>query len=98
MPHGYDHKYIYSNIGYNLKSSDMQAALGCAQIEKLPKFISKRKENFNYLYNKFKEFDDFILPSFSEKSDPSWFGFPLSIRENSKINRIDLLKFYEGEI
>ena len=73
----------------------MQAALGCAQIEKLPKFISKRKENFNYLYNKFKEFDDFILPSFSEKSDPSWFGFPLSIRENSKINRIDLLKFYE---
>ena len=95
LPHGYDHKYIYSHIGYNLKSSDMQAALGCAQIEKLPQFILKRKENFNYLYDGFKNFEEFMLPGLNVKSDPSWFGFPISIREDSKINRIDLLKFYE---
>ena len=95
LPHGYDHKYIYSNIGYNLKSSDMQAALGVSQIKKLPEFIEKRKNNFNFLYNKFSELDDFILPKKSDKSDPSWFGFPLTISENSKINRVDLLRFYE---
>ena len=95
LPYGYDHKYIYSNIGYNLKSSDMQAALGFSQITKLPEFINKRKENFNFLYKKFSELDDFVLPKKSEKSDPSWFGFPLTISEKSKINRVDLLKFYE---
>ena len=95
LPYGYDHKYIYSNIGYNLKSSDMQAALGFSQIKKLPEFINKRKENFNFLYKKFSELDDFILPKKSDKSDPSWFGFPLTISEKSKINRVDLLKFYE---
>ena len=95
LPYGYDHKYIYSNIGYNLKSSDMQAALGFSQIKKLPQFINKRKENFNFLYKKFSELDDFILPKKSDKSDPSWFGFPLTISEKSKINRVDLLKFYE---
>ena len=95
LPYGYDHKYIYSNIGYNLKSSDMQAALGVSQIKKLPEFIEKRKNNFNFLYNKFSELDDFILPKKSDKSDPSWFGFPLTISENSKINRVDLLRFYE---
>ena len=95
LPYGYDHKYIYSNIGYNLKSSDMQAALGVYQIKKLPEFIEKRKNNFNFLYNKFSELDDFILPKKSDKSDPSWFGFPLTISENSKINRVDLLRFYE---
>ena len=73
----------------------MQAALGCAQIEKLPQFILKRKENFNYLYDGFKNFEEFMLPGLNVKSDPSWFGFPISIREDSKINRIDLLKFYE---
>tara|TARA_B100000941_G_scaffold99551_1_gene69520 strand:+ start:334 stop:1620 length:1287 start_codon:yes stop_codon:yes gene_type:complete len=95
LPYGYDHKYIYSNIGYNLKSSDMQAALGVSQIKKLPEFVEKRKNNFNFLYNKFSELDDFILPKKSDKSDPSWFGFPLTISENSKINRVDLLRFYE---
>lgn len=95
LPYGYDHKYIYSNIGYNLKSSDMQAALGVSQIKKLPEFIEKRKNNFNFLYNKFSELDDFILPKKSDKSDPSWFGFPLTISKNSKINRVDLLRFYE---
>ena len=73
----------------------MQAALGFSQITKLPEFINKRKENFNFLYKKFSELDDFVLPKKSEKSDPSWFGFPLTISEKSKINRVDLLKFYE---
>tara|TARA_B100000700_G_scaffold216885_1_gene238544 strand:- start:2899 stop:4194 length:1296 start_codon:yes stop_codon:yes gene_type:complete len=95
LPHGYDHKYIYSNIGYNLKSSDMQAALGCSQIDKLPEFITKRKENFEYLLNKFNTLDEFLLPGKSKKADPSWFGFPLSIKKDSQIKRVELLKFYE---
>jgi len=95
LPHGYDHKYIYSNIGYNLKSSDMQAALGCSQIDKLPEFITKRKENFEYILNKFKTLDQFLLPGKNKKADPSWFGFPLSIKEDSQIKRVELLKFYE---
>lgn len=95
LPHGYDHKYIYSNIGYNLKSSDMQAALGCSQIEKLPDFIKKRKENFSYLYEGFSSFDDFILPIRSKDADPSWFGFPLSLKEESNLKRLELLKFYD---
>lgn len=95
LPHGYDHKYIYSHIGYNLKATDMQAAIGLSQLDKLEEFISTRKKNFKYLYNKFNQFDDFELPVWYELSDPSWFGFPLTINEDSNIKRVELLKFYE---
>ena len=96
LPHGYDHKYIYSHIGYNLKATDMQAAIGLSQIEKLDNFILKRKENFKYLYEKFSEIDEFELPNWYDLSDPSWFGFPLTIKDNSKINRLELLKHYQN--
>jgi len=96
LPHGYDHKYIYSHIGYNLKATDMQAAIGLAQLDKLDQFILKRKENFKYLYERFSEFKDFDLPKWYEDSEPSWFGFPLTISSNSKIERLDLLKHYDS--
>ena len=75
LPKGYDHKYIYSHVGYNLKATDMQAAIGISQLEKVDSFIQKRKENFSYLYEKFKEFEMFDLPVWNELSEPSWFGF-----------------------
>lgn len=95
LPQGYDHKYIYSHVGYNLKSTDMQAALGVSQLKKLPKFIEIRKQNFDYLYEEFSKFDEFELPVWDKKSDPSWFGFPLSVKENLKFNRNELLKHYD---
>ena len=89
LPYGYDHKYIYSNLGYNLKVTDMQAALGCAQYEKLESFIQIRKKNANIFLNKLKKYEDyFILPIFPEKANPSWFGFPITLRDN-----VDKIKF-----
>lgn len=96
LPEWFDHKYIYSRIWYNLKVTDMQAALGVAQLEKLPWFIQKRKDNFNYLYNKFIEnwLDQyFIMPQATEKSEPSRFGFLLSIKQDALINREELMQF-----
>ncbi|MDD3302628.1 MAG: lipopolysaccharide biosynthesis protein RfbH [Candidatus Gracilibacteria bacterium] len=96
LPQGFDHKYTYSRIGYNLKVTDMQAALGVAQLEKLGGFISKRNENFDYLKSKFIEngFEKyFILPKETENSEPSWFGFVLSIKEGLIFSREDLLKY-----
>tara|TARA_B100001173_G_scaffold214402_1_gene185106 strand:+ start:27 stop:1334 length:1308 start_codon:yes stop_codon:yes gene_type:complete len=95
LPHGYDHKYIYSNIGYNLKASDMQAAIGLSQMDKLDAFINKRVENFNYLYKGFQQFNEFLLPEWNKNSNPSWFGFPLTLKEDVKFNRVELLKFYD---
>ena len=95
LPHGYDHKYIYSNIGYNLKASDMQAAIGLSQMDKLDAFINKRVENFNYLYKGFQQFNEFLLPEWDKNSNPSWFGFPLTLKEDVKFNRVELLKFYD---
>jgi CDP-6-deoxy-D-xylo-4-hexulose-3-dehydrase len=95
LPHGYDHKYTYSHIGYNLKASDMQAAIGLSQLDKLEEFIKKRKENFNYLYTAFSEFDEFKLVKSEEKADPSWFGFPITISKNVSFKRVDLLKYYD---
>ena len=92
LPHGYDHKYIYSRTGYNLKSTDMQAALGYSQIDKLEGFIEKRKENFKYYLETFSQFDSFQMPTATKNSDPSWFGFPLTINENAKFSRVDYLK------
>lgn len=94
LPQGYDHKYIYSEMGYNLKITDIQAALGLAQLEKLPGFIKKRKDNFAYLYEAFKKLDKyFILPEWSSKADSSWFGFLLTIKKEAGFSREELLKY-----
>jgi CDP-6-deoxy-D-xylo-4-hexulose-3-dehydrase len=94
LPFGYDHKYTYSHLGYNMKITDMQAACGLAQLERLESFIEKRKENFNFLYKNLKHLEEFlILPEVEKNSDPSWFGFPLSLRKNNKFNRNDLIKY-----
>jgi CDP-6-deoxy-D-xylo-4-hexulose-3-dehydrase len=94
LPFGYDHKYTYSHSGYNMKITDMQAACGLAQLESLNTFIYKRKENFNFLYKNLKNLEEFlILPEAENNSDPSWFGFPLSLRKINKFNRNDLIKY-----
>lgn len=94
LPLGYDHKYVYSHFGYNLKATDMQAAIGCAQIEKFPLFVEKRKENFKYLYEGLKDLTDkLILPQEVENSDPSWFGFMITVKEG--INRNEIVQFLE---
>ena len=94
LPHGYDHKYTYSHIGFNLKITDMQAACGLAQLNKLDFFIQKRKDNFNYLLNRLQSCTDFIeLPVATENSEPSWFGFPITMKENSPVRRLDLIEF-----
>ncbi|AND85378.1 lipopolysaccharide biosynthesis protein RfbH [Clostridium tyrobutyricum] len=96
LPFGYDHKYVYSHFGYNLKVTDMQAALGVSQLKKLPDFIKTRKENFKRLYEGLNQFEDYlILPQSEKNSDPSWFGFPITLRENNGFNRNDVVKFLE---
>jgi CDP-6-deoxy-D-xylo-4-hexulose-3-dehydrase len=93
LPLGYDHKYIYSEMGYNLKLTDMQAALGLAQMEKLGGFIAKRKENFRFLYNGLKKYEKFfILPVWQKKVDPSWFGFLLTVRSGAPFNRNQIVQ------
>lgn len=95
LPYGYDHKYIYSNIGYNLKITDMQAAVGMAQFEKLNSFIKVRNANFNYYYERLKPLEDFIiLPTIHPKAKPSWFGFPITVKNG--INRLDLIRWLES--
>ena len=94
LPHGYDHKYIYSHIGYNFKLTDMQAAIGLAQLKKLDSFISKRKENYRFLYENLQELSDIlVLPESAEKSDPSWFGFPIRIKEESPVQRDEMVQY-----
>lgn len=96
LPEGYDHKYVYSHIGYNLKVTDMQAAIGVAQLNKLPTFVEMRKVNFKKLYNGLKKYEEYlILPEATPNSDPSWFGFPFNVRENSKFTRTVLAEFLE---
>lgn len=98
LPHGYDHKYIYSHIGYNLKVSDMQAAVGVSQLKKLPHFIEKRRENFQYLYGKLASLEgDLILPQSTAGSNPSWFGFALTVEKSAKISRNELVRRLESE-
>ncbi|HOJ93650.1 MAG TPA: lipopolysaccharide biosynthesis protein RfbH [Fervidobacterium nodosum] len=97
LPFGYDHKYVYSHIGYNLKLTDMQAAVGVAQLKKLPSFIKKRKYNFRRLKEGLKKFEEYlILPEATPKSDPSWFGFPITVRENDKFSRWDIVTYLEN--
>jgi CDP-6-deoxy-D-xylo-4-hexulose-3-dehydrase len=92
LPHGYDHKYIYSHVGYNLKATDMQAAVGVAQLKKLPRFIEARKRNFSYLMAGLKDLEEFfILPEATANSDPSWFGLPLLLRESAPFSRNALI-------
>jgi CDP-4-dehydro-6-deoxyglucose reductase, E1 len=96
LPFGYDHKYIFSNIGYNLKPTELQAAIGIEQIKKLPIFEKKRKENFQILYNLFTKYAYFfILPKTLPDADPSWFSFPLTIKDNSKFSRLEFTQFLE---
>ena len=91
LPHGYDHKYVYSHLGYNLKITDMQAACGLAQLDKAKHFISARKKNFKHLTKALAEAQEhLILPHATEHSDPSWFGFPITLRDNAPISRLDL--------
>jgi CDP-6-deoxy-D-xylo-4-hexulose-3-dehydrase len=94
LPFGYDHKYTYSHLGYNMKITDMQAACGLAQLDRLDGFIKKRKENFNFLHKNLKSLEDFlILPEPEKNSDPSWFGFAISLRQNNQYNRNNLVKY-----
>jgi CDP-6-deoxy-D-xylo-4-hexulose-3-dehydrase len=94
LPEGYDHKYTYSHLGYNLKSGDIQAAIGLAQLGKLDSFIERRKQNWSYLYKNLKNLEEFlILPKPTEHSDPSWFGFALTVRKGSPYSRNDIVKF-----
>ena len=96
LPFGYDHKYIYSHVGYNLKLTDMQAAVGLAQLEKLPGFIKKRKENFNRIYRSLKIYERyFFLPEVSKGVQPSWFGFPLLVKDEAGFSRSDIVNFLE---
>ncbi len=96
LPEGYDHKYVYTHLGYNLKITDMQAACGLAQLEKLNNFIKIRKKNFNYLYKKFKKLEEyFILPESLKEADSSWFGFALTLRKNLFFERNELIRFLD---
>ena len=96
LPYGYDHKYIYSHIGYNLKMTDMQAAVGVAQLKKLPHFIATRKRNWQHLHDGLKPFEEFlILPEPTPNSDPSWFGFLLSVRPQAPFTRNELINYLE---
>jgi len=98
LPYGYDHKYIYSTIGYNLKATDIQASLGISQLQKLDSFIRKRKQNYEYLNEKFLMFEDYFkFVKINEKQDPSWFGFPLIIKDKS-LDRRELLLHYEQNL
>jgi CDP-6-deoxy-D-xylo-4-hexulose-3-dehydrase len=93
LPEGYDHKYTYSHLGYNLKSGDIQAAIGLAQLDRLETFVSLRKRNWNYLSSALKDLEEFlILPKATENSDPSWFGFALSVKPNSPKTRNQIVQ------
>jgi CDP-6-deoxy-D-xylo-4-hexulose-3-dehydrase len=96
LPVGYDHKYIYSHIGYNLKATDMQAALGLSQLKKIDTFSDTRKNNFKYLHNGLSKVQGLIMPRATEKSDPSWFGFPLTIDPAHPADREELLRFLDS--
>jgi CDP-4-dehydro-6-deoxyglucose reductase, E1 len=98
LPCGYDHKYTYSHIGYNLKATDMQAALGASQIEKLPRFIERRKQNFRHLFSGLKPLEDcLLLPVATPGAEPSWFGFPIGVREDAPFTRNELIGALEAK-
>lgn len=97
LPHGYDHKYVYSHFGYNLKSTDMQASVGCAQLKKLSGFVEARKKNWAYLRGELTDVSHkLILPERTEHSDPSWFGFLITVKENAGFTRDEIVQHLEG--
>ncbi len=97
LPFGYDHKYIYSHLGYNLKATDIQAAIGVAQLDKLPDFVKARQRNFQYLYKHLKKYEKyFILPTWIDDSSPSWFGFMMIVAKKSPFNRLDIVNFLQA--
>jgi CDP-6-deoxy-D-xylo-4-hexulose-3-dehydrase len=97
LPCGYDHKYTYSHIGYNLKATDMQAALGVRQLDKIEQFVQKRKDNFAYLKSALAPLEDvLLLPQATEGSDPSWFGFPIGVKESAPFTRDEMTKGLEA--
>ena len=95
LPLGYDHKYVYSHFGFNLKITDMQAAIGLAQLEKLPKFIKKRQENWQMFYEGLKDIDEFLLVKPQKDSEISWFGFLITLKDNVNFSRNDIVKYIE---
>tara|TARA_Y100001972_G_scaffold128999_1_gene193317 strand:- start:8399 stop:9715 length:1317 start_codon:yes stop_codon:yes gene_type:complete len=96
LPYGYDHKYVYSHLGYNLKISDMQAACGLAQLDKVEGFIAKRRENFMLLTERLSSLEEFIhLPQPTPNSDPSWFGYIITLKDDCGVNRVDLLRYLD---
>jgi CDP-6-deoxy-D-xylo-4-hexulose-3-dehydrase len=96
LPEGYDHKYTYSHLGYNLKITDMQAACALAQMDRVDEFVAARRANFLYLKNRLESCEEFLhLPEATPDSDPSWFGFPLVLKESSGVKRVDLLNYLE---
>lgn len=99
LPMGYDHKYIYSHIGYNLKMTDLQAAVGVEQLKKLPQFIDQRKRNFEQLLKGMKQYDGyFILPEETKNSNPNWFGFPLMVKDDAPFTRDTVVNFLESKL
>jgi CDP-6-deoxy-D-xylo-4-hexulose-3-dehydrase len=98
LPRGYDHKYVYSHFGYNLKATDMQAAIGCSQLEKMPGFADKRRKNWKYLREELSGLSDrLMLPEPAENSDPSWFGFLITVKKNSGAGREQIVRHLEGK-
>ena len=96
LPFGYDHKYVYSNSGYNLKITDMQAACGLAQLGKLDYFIARRRENYNYLRNRLEALGEYLeLPESTPNSNPSWFGFPMTVKPEAGVSRVELTRFLD---
>lgn len=95
LPMGYDHKYVYSHLGFNLKATDMQAAIGCAQLDKLNAIVAKRRDNFAYLRNGLEGVDGLILPEAQTNSNPSWFGFLITVKEDAGFSRNDLTQYLE---
>jgi CDP-4-dehydro-6-deoxyglucose reductase, E1 len=98
LPEGYDHKYTYGHIGYNLKATDMQAALGLSQLAKLDHFVARRKENFAHLFGRLSGVEGLILPRATPGSDPSWFGFPITLDPELDVDREELLRFLDGRL
>ena len=96
LPLGYDHKYVYSHFGFNLKVTDMQAAIGCAQLDKLPEFTRRRRENFAYLYDGLKDLEELRLPGKYPESEPAWFGFLLTLQDGVSFTRNELTKHLES--
>jgi CDP-6-deoxy-D-xylo-4-hexulose-3-dehydrase len=98
LPEGYDHKYTYSHLGYNLKITDMQAACGLAQLDKAQRFVEQRKRNFAFLKERLRDCEEFlVLPEATAGTDPSWFGFPITLRPNAPVSRVDLLTYLDQE-